>query len=261
MRLSRRGAPVYGALIPLPRWQLLLTCEHARAAVPARLRRLFPPGPQLWASHRAYDAGALELAQALAARLGAPLLAGQVSRLLVDLNRSPTHPQLHARPVRALARPQRTALLERYYWPHRRAVTAAVQQLLRTGRPVLHLAVHSFTPVRAGLRRRADLGLLYDPQRAQERAAVAALLAALQPRLPRLRLRRNSPYRGTADGLPTHLRRVFADGAYAGIELEVNQRLVRGPGPRWPRLCQDIVAALASVWLLPTPRRRQTPMR
>ena len=44
-----------------------------------------------------------------------------------------------------------------------RAAVAARKQ-------VLHVAVHSFTPVLHGERRNADVGLLYDPARPRERA-------------------------------------------------------------------------------------------
>jgi hypothetical protein len=43
---------------------------------------------------------------------------------------------------------------------------------------------------------------------------------------PALRVRRNYPYRGQADGLPTWLRRKFPDRAYVGLEFELNQALV-----------------------------------
>jgi hypothetical protein len=44
-------------------------------------------------------------------------------------------------------------------------------------------------------------------------------------------VRRNYPYRGTADGFTTYLRRQFSARKYLGIELEVNQSLL-GRQPR-----------------------------
>jgi hypothetical protein len=52
----------------------------------------------------------------------------------------------------------------------------------------------------------------------------------LSQALPHLRVRRNRPYRGTSDGLTTHLRRRFAAKDYAGIELELNQALLGKKG-------------------------------
>ena len=229
-------------------WRLVLTCEHARARVPAALRPLFPPGEALWRSHRALDFGALQVAAGLARAFGLPLYAGQVSRLVIDLNRSVDHPQLHAAAlVQALDAATRARLVATYYRPHRAAVAAAVAAGLAAGAPVCHLAVHSFTPVRAGQRRRADIGVLYDPGRPAERALALALVGQLRLRLPDLAIRRNSPYRGTSDGLPTALRRTFAASTYAGIELELNQRLLRPPGRRLPVLQCAILEALRTV--------------
>ena len=53
-----------------------------------------------------------------------------------------------------------------------------------------------------------------------------AILAAMQRALPEMALRRNYPYRGTADGHTTGLRRRFGKSDYAGIEIEINQRLI-----------------------------------
>jgi predicted N-formylglutamate amidohydrolase len=108
----------------------------------------------------------------------------------------------------------------------------------------VHLAVHSFTPVWDGVPRPVDIGLLYDPGRASERALAQALERALRARLPALRVRRNQPYRGVSDGLPTALRRTRSPAAYAGLELEVSQALVADAGA-WPATCRTLAAAAA----------------
>ncbi len=94
------------------------------------------------------------------------------------------------------------------------------------GRRSVHVAVHSFTPALAGERRSADVGLLYDPRRAGERALCARWQAILGELDPTLRVRRNYPYRGISDGLPSWLRRRFPGRSYAGVELELNQALL-----------------------------------
>jgi hypothetical protein len=62
---------------------------------------------------------------------------------------------------------------------------------------------------------------------------------------PELVLRRNYPYRGTSDGLVTYLRRRHGDRAYAGVELEVNQKHVGGRG--WRALVSMLATTLASA--------------
>jgi hypothetical protein len=66
-------------------------------------------------------------------------------------------------------------------------------------------------------------------------------------RVPGLRLRRNQPYRGRSDGLASLLRSRHADTAYAGIELEVNQRFCEAGGPSWPELQGRLVDSLAAA--------------
>jgi predicted N-formylglutamate amidohydrolase len=94
---------------------------------------------------------------------------------------------------------------------------------------VLHVAVHSFTPVMGGEVRNADVGLRYDSRRPSEVRTCRRWQGKLEEIDPALRVRRNYPYRGAADGLATWLRRRFPDARYAGVELELNQALLAGP--------------------------------
>ncbi len=207
------------------RARLLLTCEHAGNAVPREYERLFIGARRALASHRGWDAGALDLARALGRRLRVPVRWVCWSRLLVDPNRSPTNPRIWSRWTASLSRAEKARILDRYWWPHRRAVETAVRTAAASGARVLHVAVHSFTPVLDGRTRNADIGLLYDPARELERGLCRAWRADLRTSLPDHRVRRNYPYRGATDGLASWMRRRFPDRSYVGIELEVNQAL------------------------------------
>ena len=188
---------------------------------------------QLFQSHRAYDPGALAMAQYLAHHLHAPLFAANYSRLLVDLNRSPNHPQILSFLSRGLSSDERQQILRQYHLPHRETVTQAVRQLHQKNARVLHLAIHSFTPILRGTKRRADIGLLYDPQCAWERAWCAQLMKSMRAANHTLVVRRNYPYLGTSNCLATALRRLFTPKNYAGIEIEINQKHVRQGGRHW----------------------------
>jgi predicted N-formylglutamate amidohydrolase len=166
------------------------------------------------------------VARSLARALRAPLLAATSTRLLVDPNRSPHNPAVFSELTRGLPRAERQALLARHHRPHWSRVRAAIAR--RPG-ATLHVAVHSFTPVLGGEVRNADVGLLYDSQRPSEVRACRRWQAALAEIDPSLRVRRNYPYRGAADGLATWLRRRLPDARYAGVELELNQALLAGP--------------------------------
>lgn len=208
--------------------RLVLSCEHGGHRVPARYRRVFDAPAAVLESHRGWDPGALPLARRLARALRAPLFATTVTRLLVDCNRSAHHPKIHS-PFARLDAEQRRAVRAEHYEPHRSRVEAEIAAHLRRGERVLHLAVHSFTPVLDGVERNADIGWLYDPRRKLEREIVGTLQAELGARAPELRVRRNYPYLGRSDGFPTALRRRFDERRYAGLELELNQLHARRP--------------------------------
>jgi len=220
---------------------LILTCEHGGNRIPPRYAALFRRAKRVLDSHRGYDPGSLELARLLARQLRAPLVYSTVSRLLIELNRSPRHPRLFSEFSRPLDAEARDELMQRYYHSYRRRVCELVERSMRGGSTVMHVGVHTFTPVMKGERRTADVGLLYDPARRVERRLADRWLDALRRLRPELKLRRNYPYRGTSDGLTTMLRRQFGS-RYAGVELEVNQswpsRLT------WCELQRDLAASV-----------------
>jgi len=211
----------------------LVTCEHGGKRVPAPDRRLFRGKERMLASHRGYDPGALVMATALAEALSAPLVSSTVSRLVIDLNRSLGHPRVWSSATRGAPRELLTSIVERYYRPYRAEVERPVRRSVSRGRRVIHVSSHSFTPVLEGRVRRTDVGLLYDPARRSEALLCARWKASLALIAPQVRVRRNYPYAGKADGLTAALRVAFPDRAYVGLELEVNQRIVLAGGRHW----------------------------
>jgi predicted N-formylglutamate amidohydrolase len=154
---------------------VIVTCEHASRRVPSRYRALFRGQETVLKTHRGFDLGALRLARELATTLEAPLFAGSISRLLIDLNRSLHHVKLYSAITRVC--PESAA---NYYLPYRNAVENWIARRARRGRTVLHLSVHSFMPVLDGKVRHADIGLLYDPRRALERTLCGVAPGPLQ---------------------------------------------------------------------------------
>lgn len=230
---SSAGSPFASAL--------LITCEHASNAVPARWAPLFdsPAARDARHSHRGWDPGAADLARALSSRPPGPrtsdsgprsppfCLFGTATRLLIELNRSPEHPHFWSDFTRGLPPPEKAAVFREVYAPFRRAALRHIRRRLAAGiAPVFHLSVHSFTPVLDGETRNLEIGLLYDPARPLEVRWADAWDAALSLSAPAWRVRRNAPYAGTDDGHVTRLRTLFSPGLYAGMELEVNQSLL-----------------------------------
>lgn len=227
---------------------IVLSCEHGGHGVPARYRERFAGATHLLESHRGWDPGALVLAKALARALGAPLVASTTTRLLVDLNRSKGNPSRIGVRVRTLSPTELEGIDRLYYDPYRLRVERAVSDACRRQGSVVHLSVHSFTPVLRGARRRADVGVLYDPKRPAERALADRIMRQLLARRPTLRVRRNYPYRGASDALVSAFRRRYAPDSYVALELELNQRFVRDP-LTFRRMRVQIVDALVASQL------------
>jgi len=233
---------------------LVITCEHGGRKVPRAYAALFSGREESLDSHRGWDPGALQLGRQMAEAFGAPLHVATTTRLLVDLNRSIGHPQLFSEVTRPLSRARRDDIIELHYRPHRQAVEIDIARHIGSGQRVIHVASHSFIPTLDDLPRHADVAWLYDPRRPGEVAFARAWMWALEQRSPELRLRRNYPYQGRADGLTASLRRHHPDATYVGIELEVNQRFVEQGGAPWKRLRTMLVDSLKKA-LADTARR------
>ncbi len=223
--------------------RVVVTCEHGGNRIPEAFARFFRGSRKLIHSHRGWDAGALAMARTLSRGLRAPLFASIVSRLVVDLNRSPGHQALFCRAMRTAPAGARDAALERYYLPYRRRVQQHIATEICRGARIVHISSHSFSPVLNGVRRDADIGLLYDPSRGPEAALCRRWQQALARAAPSLRVRRNYPYTGISDGHTRALRKSFPPRVYAGVELEVNQSRCRR-GPRWDALCRTVLRTL-----------------
>ncbi len=226
---------------------LLLTCEHGGNDVPAEFAALFANADAVLASHRGWDPGALELAEWLAERLNAPLVSATVTRLLIELNRTVRHPRLFSEFSRGLSPAARREVVARFHAPHIHRVRSTVESLLSGSKQVLHLGVHTFTPVLNGVPRNCDIGLLYDPRRTSERTFCSAWQRELQTADSAIRIRRNFPYRGCSDGLTTALRREFPADQYLGVELEVVSDLATGQRAGWPALRELLARTLQTA--------------
>jgi predicted N-formylglutamate amidohydrolase len=207
-------------------WAVLVTCEHAGYKVPAAfLKRMSKVQQKDLATHKGWDPGALAMARQAAKTLDAPLLYTLISRLLVDCNRSSHHPRCLGPAFRGADPAEKNFILAAYYWPHRNAIEKEILKSIQNGFSVLHLAMHSFTPVLDGEERQAEVGLLYDPARPWEKLWSDALIKEMKAEWPDWRLRRNYPYLGKSDGLTTWLRKHYGPNEYAGVEMEWNQAL------------------------------------
>lgn len=209
---------------------ILLSCEHASNQVPPHLSAFFHGAQIALKTHRGFDLGAQEICQELEERMHCPSYYGSLSRLVVDLNRSEHHPKVFSQWTEGLNPVEKEYLLDSVHRPFRKQVLEAIQGLRASGQTVLHLSIHSFTPVLNGELRNNDLGFLYDPTRKAEQRLAIQWEKNVEAK-GHLRVRRNYPYRGISDGHVTDLRKRFKDG-YLGFEIEWNQALFETHAPQ-----------------------------
>lgn len=223
---------------------LLLSCEHGGHSVPSKYRTHFAAHQPLLQTHRGWDPGTRQLGEQWAEALGYDLHLSTTTRLLIDLNRSEHHRRLFSEISERLSAEEKEEVKATYYRPHRQAIVDEIKRAVVAGKKVVHIALHSFTPVLDGHIRTAEVGLLYDPRRSGEVSLCRSWRAALQGfHQVDWRVRMNYPYRGTADGLTTALRRLFSPEDYVGVELEFNQQLVMQGAHCWRAARERLIAS------------------
>ncbi len=203
--------------------KLIISCEHASAAVPDPYQGMFEDRNRevLW-SHRGWDPGALALARELSVLLDVPVIKGEWTRLLLDLNRSPDNPDRWSEFSRSLVEEEREALHLSIFTPFWEKLFGTVESLILESERVIHLSVHSFVRILNHKQRVVDVGVLFDPARSMESEFSSRLVSNLNLlRKDSLNILENVPYAGTEDGLTRLLREKFPDASYAGIEIEV----------------------------------------
>ena len=206
---------------------VVLLCEHASAHIPAVYCGL-GLSPAARNSHAAWDPGALALARLLSARLDAPLIAGGVSRLVIDCNRPPDAPS--AMPERSelievpgnrnLSEADRARRIETVYRPFCAAVGGVLDARKARGQAPALVTVHSFAPVYFGKPRPVEIGILHD---SDSRLADAMLERA--DRIAARRVERNSPY-GPEDGVTHSLKIHGIANGLKNVMIEVRSDLL-----------------------------------
>lgn len=203
--------------------KLIITCEHGGNNIPPEYKNLFEGKYELLNSHRGYDIGAIEIFDYI--KSGAEYSTySKTSRLLVELNRSLNHKNLFSDVTKHQDAAVKENILNKYYFPYRKKVEENILKFLDYQYKVIHLSVHTFTPVLDKVKRNCDIGLLYDPRNQIEKSFCRSFKTNFISQDNSFKIRFNYPYLGTADGFTSYLRRKFGIGNYAGIELEVNQK-------------------------------------
>ena len=210
--------------------------------MPACYNHLFVGLEEILESHRGWDPGALEVASFLSAKLMAPLFKCETTRLLVEPNRSLTSELLFSEYSQCLTSLEREEVLQRHYFDHRNTVEDVIR---KSSKKVLHLSIHTFTPIWNGTTRRVDLGLLFDPARKSEAEFCELYLSKIRQSLAAFCIEFNEPYKGIDDGFTTYLRTMFSDEDYMGIEIEINQKY--SGKKEWKMISRSLSDALIKI--------------
>ena len=202
---------------------VVLSCEHGGNQVPDEYQYLFKKAHKAINSHRGYDIGALALYYLLNTDEVYYGQCATVTRLLVDINRSLHRRSLFSEFTKGLTKEEKQAILNNYYYAFRRPFEGAIRDLWTENKVVLHLSVHSFTPELNGELRQTDFGILYNPERDEEKKFAKLWKLRLNEKLPDYKVRFNYPFRGMPDGHVRYFRDREAE-KYLGIEFEMNQK-------------------------------------
>ncbi|RYZ70024.1 MAG: N-formylglutamate amidohydrolase [Proteobacteria bacterium] len=207
-------------------WVLLISCEHGGNKIPREYSEYVTDEVSgLLNTHRGWDKGALTMAKEISRTENAPLYFTEISRLVVDCNRSINHKNCYGPSFRDLSPETKEQIASDFYFPYRSSVIEGIERLRKMGKKVFHCSFHSFTPVMDGEVRNADFGLLYDPARASEMKWADVFMGKIDEQGFAWKSRRNYPYLGKSDGFTKFLRGKFPAGGYVGFELEFNQRI------------------------------------
>lgn len=200
---------------------LLLTCEHGGNNVPVNLKYLFNNNREVLETHRGLDLGALDLFQYLKPLAEASFFSVE-SRLLIELNRSLHHKNLFSEFSKQLSLEEKQPLLETYK-SYRNSVEKTIKKYIDKDEMVMHISVHSFTPILNQQTRNCDIGVLYDSKINLEKNYSKLIKKNILLLNKEINVRFNYPYFGKSDGFTTYLRKHFPKN-YVGIELEINQK-------------------------------------
>jgi predicted N-formylglutamate amidohydrolase len=174
----------------------LFTCDHYGRLIPRKLGDLGLPAGEL-TRHIAWDIGIAGVAETLSNHLDAQLIGQRYSRLVIDCNRPLTAagsiPRLSEATMipgnEALTREAAAVRRREIFDPYHQRIKKVIDQRQREAKPTILVALHSFTPVYAGVKRPWHIGTLYH----RDASLPPLLLKALRAE-PDLVVGDNEPY-------------------------------------------------------------------
>lgn len=216
-----------------PMISVLVSCEHATCAVPEAQRALFAGHEDELQSDAGWEPGALNLAQGFAMAFRTPLVYGEFTRLLVDLEADES--ARWSRYAKGLSEQARERFTERVWGGYRATLRQRITEDLRRHDAVVHVLAHTggVSDGTVNLRVPHDGGL-------------AARIAAAWAKSARAQALDARHLTGDIPGsLIRELAADFPPDRYAPVRLEVaSGYFLEGSPMRWESCKKSIVAAL-----------------
>jgi len=228
----------------------LILGDHAGNAIPRVLGGL-DLSIMDRARHIAWDIGVHDLGMALAADLDATFIHQHYSRLVIDCNRDPRHPQstpamADGTPIAqndALSDADKQRRIAAIHVPYHQRIASELAGRAQAGRRTILLALHSFTPQLAGETRPWHIGILHSDG---ANGFAVAMLTASRTNIGMV-VGDNQPHRmdNTDYTVPHH---AFASGVpYAEIEVRQDLLIDADGIATW---CRQISTACQQALLL-----------
>lgn len=138
---------------PTGRAKVIFLCDHGSNAIPQGLNGLGLT-EHLQHRHIAWDIGTVQVARHLSARFDAPMVKCGYSRLVIDPNRRPWHPQSIPEVSDGFEIPGNQNLTgaeiryrtNAFFKPYQRAIDLRIRHMRERGLVPAILSIHSFTP-------------------------------------------------------------------------------------------------------------------
>jgi predicted N-formylglutamate amidohydrolase len=172
--------------------KLFLSCEHGGNEIPEKYASYFKNDLTVLETHKGFDLGALDLFKHLKT-LANESFFSKTSRLLIELNRSLHHKNLFSEYSKLLSTKEKKELTA-VYVNYRNSVEYAIRKSVENKQLVIHISVHSFTPILNAITRNCDIGLLYDSRKKQEKDFCKQFKEEILTEDSTLSVRYNYPY-------------------------------------------------------------------
>ncbi len=213
----------------------LITCTNATCAVPEAQRELFKGSEDLVSSTEGWEPGALNLAQGLAMKFSTPLIHGDVTRLLIDLEQDGE--KRWSKISAKLPEATREKLVARLEKKFRSVIEARLAEDFKRHDAVIHLLIHT-APL-------ADGKILFEHAGSGLAADIASATAKLLPQgevdsavLPIIE---KTPF-------VRWLTSTFASEKYGVIRITVSHSFfLRSIPMRWETIKKSLIQALTNA--------------